>query len=230
MKSSVKYLEWDSNFFNKKIGKITIESEDDISLKEIINYDLIYVFSQNGKLNLNLVDKKIVYLIDDLKNYTIDFTNLELFHVGKNNHHDLLDLALQSGELSRFKLDSNFKNEEYKKLYTEWIKKSISKELATDIIIKKDNEKIIGFASLARKDNRLADISLVAVDADYRGKGIAKEIIKNTIALAKKQGYKKIQVVTQLDNRPANLLYEKAGFEKNNLTYIYHIWNNDTIQ
>lgn len=230
MKSSVKYLEWDSDFFNKKIGKITIDNEDDISLKEIINYDLIYVFSQNGKLNLNLVDKKIVYLIDDLKNYSVDFNNLELFHVGKNNHHDLLDLALQSGELSRFKLDSNFKNEEYKKLYTEWIKKSISKELATDIIIKKDNEKIIGFASLARKDNRLADIGLVAVDADYRGKGIAKEIIKNTIALAKKQGYKKIQVVTQLDNRPANLLYEKTGFEKNNLTYIYHIWNNDTIQ
>lgn len=230
MKSSVKYLEWDSNFFNKKIGEITVESEDEIFEKDIIDYDLLYVFSKNGKLNLNLVDKKITYLINDLSNFPNEIDHLELFQDSQKNHSNLVRLAFQSGEYSRFRLDSNFEKEDYKKLYTEWIRKSISKELATDIVIKRNNGKIVGFATLARKNNELADISLVAVDAAFRGKGLAKEIIENTIKLAKNQGYKKIQVVTQLDNRPANFLYEKVGFKKNSLIFIYHIWNNDTIQ
>lgn len=230
MKSSVKYLEWDSNFFNKKIGEITVESEDEIFEKDIIDYDLLYVFSKNSKLNLNLVDKKITYLINDLSNFPNEIDHLELFQDSQKNRSDLVRLAFQSGEYSRFRLDSNFEKEDYKKLYTEWIRKSISKELATDIVIKRNNGKIVGFATLARENNELADISLVAVDAAFRGKGLAKEIIENTIKLAKNQGYKKIQVVTQLDNRPANFLYEKIGFKKNSLIFIYHIWNNDTIQ
>jgi dTDP-4-amino-4,6-dideoxy-D-galactose acyltransferase len=230
MKNDIKYLEWDSLFFDKKIGQITIERELDILQEDKSKYDLIYVFSKNGELNLNLVDKKVIYLIDDLISYKDEINNIELFQDSQNNHADLLNLALQSGKHSRFKSDSNFKDEDYKKLYTEWIKKSISKDLATDIIIKKSKNKIIGFATLARKTDELADIGLVAVDLAYRGKGLAKEIIMNTLKLAARQGYKKIQVVTQLDNKPANILYEKVGFKKDNLTYIYHIWNNDSIQ
>jgi dTDP-4-amino-4,6-dideoxy-D-galactose acyltransferase len=230
MKNDIKYLEWDSLFFDKKIGQITIERELDILQEDKSKYDLIYVFSKNGELNLNLVDKKVIYLIDDLISYKDEINNIELFQDSQNNHADLLNLALQSGKHSRFKSDSNFKDEDYKKLYTEWIKKSISKDLATDIIIKKSKNKIIGFATLARKTDELADIGLVAVDLAYRGKGLAKEIIMNTLKLAARQGYKKIKVVTQLDNKPANILYEKVGFKKDNLTYIYHIWNNDSIQ
>jgi dTDP-4-amino-4,6-dideoxy-D-galactose acyltransferase len=230
MKNDIKYLEWDSLFFDKKIGQITIERELDILQEDKSKYDLIYVFSKNGELNLNLVDKKVIYLIDDLISYKDEINNIELFQDSQNNHADLLNLALQSGKHSRFKSDSNFKDEDYKKLYTEWIKKSISKDLATDIIIKKSKNKIIGFATLARKTDELADIGLVAVDLAYRGKVLAKEIIMNTLKLAARQGYKKIQVVTQLDNKPANILYEKVGFKKDNLTYIYHIWNNDSIQ
>jgi len=229
MKNGIKYLEWDSLFFDKKIGQITIESELDILQEDKSKYDLIYVFSKNGELNLKLVDKKVIYLIDDLISYKDEINNIELFQDSQNNHADLLNLALQSGKHSRFKSDSNFKDEDYKKLYTEWIKKSISKDLATDIIIKKSKNKIIGFATLARKTDELADIGLVAVDFAYRGRGLAKEIIMNTLKLAASQGYKKIQVVTQLDNKSANILYKKVGFKKDNLSYIYHIWNNDSI-
>src|SRR5690606_2664394 len=135
----------------------------------------------------------------------------------------------QSGEFSRFKVDNNFSNNEYEKLYSEWLIGSINKRLATDIIVKRLDGKIVGFVTLTKKNVELADIGLVAVDSSYRGKGIGKELIFQVISLAKSQGYKKIQVVTQLDNRPANNLYKKCGFKKFSLTFIYHIWNYDTI-
>lgn len=228
--NDIEELKWDSDFFGKKIGKITVQNNDELTNIKLNKYDLIYVFSDNSNLNYKLVDKKIVYIIDDLN--TIENNNtLELTTFDKNidDYNQLLDLTLQSGEFSRFKLDKNFSNGEYEKLYTEWINKSINKELAFDIIIKRLDNKVVGFSTLSKKTNELADISLVAVDSNYRGRGIAKQLIQQCIHLSKEKGFKKIQVVTQLDNNPANILYTHCGFKKDSLTYIYHIWNNDTI-
>ncbi len=226
----VENLCWDSNFFNLKIGKIVWDENENLAIVDNEGYDLIYIFSNNARLNFPLVDKKIVYQINDLHEKELDApNNIEFYQNSDEQYFNLLSLAWQSAEFSRFKLDKNFPENTYKDLYKEWLNKSISKDLATDIIIKTINDKIVGFATLARKSNLLADISLVAVDSSFRGLGIAKELVKNMIALAKQKGYDSIQVVTQLDNLVANNLYKKSGFLEINLTYIYHHWNHDTI-
>lgn len=226
----IKYLEWDSEFFGLSIGSIKIENECDFCPEDAKKFDLVYVFSQNESLNFKLVDQKITYKILDLQTKDIsDFSETQFYSHNDTAYRDLLNLALQSGEYSRFKIDPYFKNSEFVRLYTEWLNKSINKTLASHIIIKKDNEKIVGFATLTKKSQSLADIGLVAVDKDYRGRGIAKEIILKSIILAKSLGYEEIQVVTQLDNIPANILYKKCGFEKHSIINIYHHWNNDTI-
>lgn len=226
----IERLEWDSNFFNLKIGKVTIDNLEDLAQYEMNNFDLIYVFSNSPNLSLNLVDQKIVYEIDlvTLQN-DIEDKEILFYDAKKDNYNDLLDLTLQSGVYSRFKLDPNFRNNEYEKLYKTWIDKSISRELASDIIISKIVSKVVGFTTLAKKSNDLADISLVAVDSNYRGQGIAKKLIHNTLLTAKEREYKKVQVVTQLINEPANNLYIKSGFKRKSLTYIYHIWKHDPI-
>ncbi len=228
MECKIEFLEWDSDFFSKKIGKVIIENSDDLNCNNLTSYDLIYVFSTAPDLNYSLVDKKIVYILYDLNQIAIE-DDPEFFDETSDSYNELLSLTLQSGQYSRFKIDKNFKNNEYEKLYKEWIDGSISKKLATDIIVKRMDGKLVGFVTLTKKSNELADIGLVAVDKHYRGKGIAKDLVSKTIALAKKQGYKQIQVVTQLDNEPANILYKKCGFTQFSLTYIYHIWNHDTI-
>lgn len=234
MEYNIELLEWDSNFFKKRVGRISIDSEG--QLRDVNNrsaYDVIYVFSNNPELKLPLVDSKIVYMINDLQNVqdgTVSSVGvIELYDATKDSYSDLLSLALQSGEYSRFKLDSNFEENEYQKLYKEWLDQSIAKKLATDILVKRINKKVVGFAILAKKTENLADISLVAVDSEFRGRGIAKQLIQEAVALAKLQQYNKIQVVTQLDNNPANKLYKSVGFTEYSLTYIYHIWNYGTI-
>lgn len=225
----IERLKWDSSFFQKEIGKIEISRKEDLSLEEVKAFDLVYVFSQNDDLGFKLMDRKVLYVINDLKKEPFSTIDIEFYDNKNDNYQELLDLTLQSGEYSRFKLDSNFTHNEYVKLYTEWINGSIDKRLATDIIVKRLDGKIVGFSTLSKKEDDMADIGLVAVSRNYRGKGIAKELILNAINLAKIQGYKELQVATQFDNVPANELYKKCGFSQFSLTYIYHIWNHDTI-
>lgn len=227
---SIQKAIWDSDFFGRKIGKLFLNNIEDLDAEELKQYDLVYVFSDNPDLNLKLVDKKIVYLIDDLQKVEqINLSEPEFYDPTTDDYSQLLDLTLQSGVFSRFNIDRNFTNNEYQRLYKEWIDKSITKEIALEIIIKKIDSKIVGFATVTHKSEGIADIGLVAVDDNHRGKGIAKEIISQILEFAKSRHYKKIQVVTQLDNSPANILYTKMGFKKESLTNVYHIWPYDTF-
>ncbi|WP_040473599.1 GNAT family N-acetyltransferase [Flavobacterium frigoris] len=234
----IEKLDWDSQFFKLKIGRCTINQNDKYCLNQFRyisqEYDLVYIFSQLNNLDFKLMDKKVVYINEDISgflsiNKDANVNKIEYYQHNRKNYDDILDLTLQSGEYSRFNIDENFRNNEYSKLYKEWIDNSINKKLAQEIIVKYLDNKVVGFATLSKKDDQLADISLVAVDKNYRGKGIAKEIILNTIIEAKKRGFNKIQVVTQVDNLPANGLYLATGFKEKSLTNIYHHWNHDTI-
>lgn len=148
----IEYIKWDSSFFKMKVGKIIVEKQDFFFAENIADYDLIYVFSNRADLQFNLVDRKVVYLIDNLQDLNIDnIFSAEFYNADKDNYADILNLTLQSGVYSRFKKDANFKNNEYQKLYTEWINKSISKEIASDIIVKRESGGIIGFATISQK-------------------------------------------------------------------------------
>lgn len=226
----IKHLEWDSDFFELSVGSIHIEDEDDFLKEELNKYDLVYIFSQNENLNFKLTDRKVTYKLRGLqKKETPNFIEIDYYCHNETAYEELLNLALQSGEYSRFKIDSAFNNNDFVRLYTEWINNSINKTLASHIIIKKQDKKIVGFATLSKKNETLADIGLVAVDENYRGQGIAKELILKTISVAKSIGYDDMQVVTQLDNIPANILYKKFGFKEDSIINIYHYWNHDTI-
>lgn len=228
-------LQWDSEFFNLNIGMIDIVGSKEFDFNKMKalskNYNLVYIFCDEEIRELTEVDKKEIFILDSLpkKNDLIYQQEIEYFSLNKHSYEDLLELTLQSGIYSRYKIDKNFKNNEYEKLYKEWIDKSITKELAIDIIVTLINNKIVGFTTLDKKTSQLADIGLVAVDKNHRGKGIAKELINKTIIRARELGFKKIQVVTQNQNKPARSLYKAAGFKSIKLTYVYHFWNYDTI-
>ncbi|MGV8915081.1 MAG: GNAT family N-acetyltransferase [Kaistella sp.] len=230
----IERLEWDSTFFNLKIGKIDVENPNTFDINSLPTlakgYDLLYIFSDKEIDGLKIVDKKEVFVLENIKhNRRTIYIGMEPFSVEKHSYKELLNLTLQSGIYSRFKTDENFKNNEYEKLYTEWINKSITKELASEIIVKIINKKIVAFATLSKKTNHLADIGLVAVDEKYRGQGIAKDLINSTILKAQQLGFKDIQVITQNINIPARNLYHSTGFRSKKTTNIYHFWNYDTI-
>jgi dTDP-4-amino-4,6-dideoxy-D-galactose acyltransferase len=229
------HLTWDSDFFGKKIGKITISDENKTTLGNELanayaeNYALMYVFAEKGieisdeileKFNGKLVDKKIIYTsnIEDL--HTKYFVNISEF--SENQANILYDLAYLSGNYSRFRLDERLGIDNFKRLYREWIDKSVSHEIARKIFVYTEAE-IKGMITLGVKD-KTATIGLLAVDESLQGRGVGLSLINACVTYCKIEQIEFLDVPTQLDNEQACRFYEKCGFQAKSVQNIYHFW------
>ena len=230
----IEYLGWDSDFFQKKIGKVDITDESinlsrDIEVAYNEGYSLLYAFGaceidlneyKSVVREANLVDKKVIYKIDlqDKQfesNYLRDVTCDEV-------SADFENLAYESGKYSRFYLDKNFESHDFRRLYYSWIQKSLSKQIADRVFIIEDNEHVVGMVTL--KIAETAQIGLIAVSAGMQGKGYGKLLINECLAEAVKHHCSYLIVPTQYDNRQACNFYEKCGFSIQSITNVYHFW------
>lgn len=228
-------LIWDSNFFKLNVYKIKNTNNVDELIEVLlilkkIGANLIYYsstsplieFNDISKIyDVNFVDRKMTYSkkIDEKSFYNPFITGYKKDYPEK----DLLNLAVQSGVYSRFNLDKRIGITNYENLYKEWIINSVNKKFAKEVLVYYDEDIIAGFATLGEK-NSIADIGIIAVNSNYRGKGIGKSLIHSSENWFLNKDYKNIQVVTQGDNIPACKLYESCGYKVSRLEYFYHFW------
>jgi dTDP-4-amino-4,6-dideoxy-D-galactose acyltransferase len=234
----IKRLDWDSDFFGFEVGSCEINEQEIFDyndfLKESGKYKLIYVFSDMDLecSSFKLVDRKITFQ-QELRHLEITErptkSRIVSFDSNKHDMSQMINLALLSGVNSRFNIDSNFKNGEYEKLYTEWILKSINGDLAQDVLIFTQHDKILGFITLNLKSDLIAEIGLLAVAEQARGEGLGTELVLEAIHKARLTNRSHIQVVTQADNLPAMALYQKSKFNIIHKKNIYHHWKYDTV-
>jgi dTDP-4-amino-4,6-dideoxy-D-galactose acyltransferase len=231
-------LEWDSQFFGYKIVGIKAFELELNRLNNIIkelsekDIKLAYCFAAPEDKTSNdsfnhvsglLVDEKITYFtrISDLRSFPIS-NNIIPYDL-RYASEKLKSLALQSGVYSRFKIDPDFRNNEFEKLYLEWIEKSVSKILSTAVLIYKEDQEILGFVTLALHNNT-GSIGLIAVDEKQRGKAIGKKLVNAALLYFKEKKITELEVVTQKANIMACRFYESCGFEIKNIVNIYHLW------
>lgn len=234
--NSFEYLTWDSAFFGYKVVRVVINSEDPGSYKQTLkrleeeHVRLTYIFVSPEDTRMNtmikesggkLVDKKITFCKTSTRHS--EFRNEILEYTGNGKEKELSELALQAGKYSRFQIDPNFKDNEYERLYRKWLENSLNGSIAFKIIIAKTKEHISGLITLGDKSD-FADIGLLAVDKAYNGMGIGKELVYYADNEVYLENFKKIKVVTQLDNERACILYKKCGFNIESITNIYHMW------
>ena len=229
----INFLEWDSDFFGYKVGEVNSVSNQlagDIAIAKREKYKLLYFKVDPKNIILNqecirnnglLVDEKVTYF-RDVPIFESQNNQTELYNDIYSNEK-LTNLALQSGVYSRFKVDSNFKDNEFEKLYTTWIEKSVSKQISKELIIQKKDDIVIGLLTLGIKNER-ADIGLLAVDEFYRGNNIGLNLVRRAFQESHKLKMTYIQVVTQKSNKIACLFYEKMGFTIDSVENIYHFW------
>ncbi|MCT4664349.1 MAG: GNAT family N-acetyltransferase [Flavobacteriales bacterium] len=233
----IKKLEWDSEFFRYKVGFIRAETSCMFEINEALNtildenYKLCYLasseemdFSQfdHKDLEIKFVDRKVTYLktVDSLKTINPAVTSIEQF--GPNDR--ILNIAIQSGEYSRFNVDKNIEEGKFEELYQLWIQNSINRELAFDVLGFQAQGGLAGFVTLKETKGR-ADIGLIAVDGLYRGQGIGKSLMSSAEKWVDNLGFKELQVVTQGENIPACKFYESCGYQLEQTQYYYHVWN-----
>jgi len=236
-KITIDHLSWDSDFFGIKVAKITLESCDNIPLEETINrlkkegYKLIYAFSnpndgQSNRSVLNnkgiLVDEKVTYYRKITKNKIAFPDNIEKYNSGIPDER-LYGLCLKSGEYSRFKKDHNFASHLFVKLYYAWIENSVSRKIADEVLIYREQQDIVGFVTLKHHKYK-SQIGLIAVDDKYQRRSIGMLLITACSAICNEEDTRWLEVITQRDNLGACRFYEKCGFILMKVENIYHIW------
>jgi dTDP-4-amino-4,6-dideoxy-D-galactose acyltransferase len=237
MRTSYEILEWDTRFFGYKVASIHASKLDPDDLKRILpelaenEIKLAYCFVNpddivSSKTIINasgiLVDEKVTYFINGFREHRLVDSNIRSYSLTYPTEK-LKILALQSGLYSRFKVDPNFKNNEFEKLYEQWIVNSVKKITANECLVYFDGEVEKGFITLAIKEDT-GSIGLIAVDEMERGKSIGRKLLNASFDYFSKRNIDRVEVVTQKANESACVFYEKLGFEVKNIINIYHLW------
>jgi len=231
-------LDWDTDFFGMVVARITEPTLNEQELADILfelkakNAALVYwpsnrEFQKDAikRLGGNLVDKKTTFVMDfgSLNFEEIISTDIVEFYTESMSHKEIEDLAIQSGEYSRFAVDRNIPRDKFVALYSIWINRSLRKEIAEEVLVIREGERVVGMVTLGNKNGR-GDIGLIAVDKDHRAKKYGEKLVRAAQHWFVKNGYEFGQVVTQGMNLPACNLYKKCGYSVENEEYFYHFW------
>jgi dTDP-4-amino-4,6-dideoxy-D-galactose acyltransferase len=222
----IKRLDWDSDFFGYEIGEIIFKNN--INLKDSEKFELLVIKSNNdfelvldGFKN-NFSETKIIF---EKELSLIHTENINIYSIDEIDYdrNELYELAYESGKHSRFILDKNFKTENFKKLYRKWVDNSISKEIAEDVIVYKEDNQTIGFVTY-KTDQDYGIIGLIAVSSAHQGKGIGNRLLTYVENILYSKGIKKLIIPTQLSNNTACNFYKKQNYTIQKTQIIKHYW------
>ena len=229
-------VEWDTSFFGFPITlfvceRLTEENIQNIEHELMLHKKaLCYVVSKEKVKNglhydLHPMPAKISYykvLCKSDAKYLYHPNISSLFEQNAINEQ-LLELAFLSGQHSRFMVDKNFSDQDFKRLYKEWLERSLTREIADEFYVYKNDKKLLGFVTLKFKKT-FAEIGLIAVSQLAQGKGVGSLLINFAVSAAARKNYKRIHVSTQDNNHQACAFYEKNGFIFDEINYYSHFW------
>ena len=133
-------------------------------------------------------------------------------------------LAWQSGEHSRFRHDPEFAPGVFERLYSHWLRASLSGELARAVLAwQAPGCRPAGLLTLQAHGGQ-ASIGLLAVQAGQRGQGRGRALVAAARQMAQDWGCEKLRVATQLDNARACRFYSSVGFAIEHQENVYHLW------
>lgn len=243
MTLGIKRLDWDSDFFGFGVGRLSQSIASRSSLAQLLNkaaeekIRLLYGQcnfddDKNHAIAINLggryVDAKRIYSISLLDSgWKSDNTPVVYAKNSICSLRQLRPLAWQSAQFSRYRLDPDMPFGSWRRLYSAYIKNSLNGQIADAVLIEYEpgdtEERIIGMISVSYAD-QIAKIGLLSVDERWRGKGVARRMLRATESLCRSLGCIQINVTTQGANLPACLTYESAGYSIVDEQHIFHFW------
>ena len=231
-------LEWDSHFFNLEIAEMHLINAHNESIKDnaLLKYDLIVLKNTNDrgiKINnfLKSFNEVKITFLKELEENTIK-DSIEVLDTDSHPMPEdtFYDLAFESGQHSRFKLDTNIKKSYFRELYRTWVKNSLNKSFADKVLYIKNDKEIIGFVTIKLNADD-ASIGLIAISNKHQGKGLGNVLLKSAENFCINNGRYYLKIPTQKKNIQACKFYHKNGYTIDEQLYITHFWNlnNDPV-
>jgi len=217
--SNAHYLSWDSEFFGVQTAIIQSRQLDAGSLSQLLEslwssgMELVYWaadpdYSESSNAALVCdglhVDTKIVYgkkVIVAAEQAPSEHI-FEDYDVLSDYDADLEEIAADCGQFSRFQFDPRISEERRFELYRTWIRNSINRSIADNVIVAKTQGKISGLVTVVG-DSGTGSIGLLGVGKAYRGRGVGSVLINAAMKWFAMTGCPRATVVTQARNRAA---------------------------
>ena len=143
--------------------------------------------------------------------------------VAEGDRVRLHDLALQSGEQSRFRLDPAIPEERWASLYRLWMDESLAGAKADAVLVRRREGAIAGMITVSA-DASNGEIGLFGVAAEARGQGVGSALLADAMRWFAANGCATARVATQGENRVARAVYQRAGFGLQRLVNVFHFW------
>jgi len=230
----IERLDWDSAFFGFETGLIqeSPKLNSDIIQAKNEHYKLLYLFGNENftvkpdltaTYDIQLVDRKVLYQMY-LQKKVIPKTDATISEFKETKPTKALyDLAYESGQFSRFKLDAHFEHGAFERMYNSWMEQSVNNQLADYIFVSTYDNETTGMVTLKIKEN-IAHIGLLAISSTQQGKGIGRKLINRCLKTAIENECSTLEVPTQAANKQACGFYESCGFSVKSIKNIYHLW------
>jgi len=238
----IQYLNWDTEFFGLKIGKIEIFDENNFDpekfKKQALDekYELVYAFKYGEMLPMQKISNASLELVDIMLSMSKKFDKADFIDIpydfrnelSKGELEDCYYIAEQTSIVSRFYNEPKIGPIKTKELYRRWIDNALNKSYSDGLFILKEHHKVVGF-NLIKTDEteKIGYCSLIGVNPKTKGQGIGKKLwLQSCGYWSNEKQINNCKVPFSFKNSQSFNFHLKIGFNKIEETkYIYHFRN-----
>lgn len=229
------YLDWDSKFFHRRIGRLERPRLDEQILAQALEWaqlnhiDCLYFLADaNDPQTACLAQNNEFFAVDVRLTFGRQVPaepGAKASGVRPAREDDLPALraiAAKSHSDTRFYFDHHFDRSCCDQLYETWIENSLHGFAQAVLVVERETAPV-GYVTL-HKRNGEAQIGLIAVAPGHQGAGLGRLLVEQSLEWARQQAAGKMKVVTQGRNVPAQRLYQRCGFLTDSFEMWYHRW------
>lgn len=239
---NITFLEWDSNFFGKKIADLAIPkgavdmarlkayvADEAIQLVQacvdIRDQEDICVLEDNG---FHFVDMRVLLNLAVVQNISADM-DMSVFKRATLQDMPMLERAGRGifTEHSRYSRQKLFDTVRVDDFYVTWIENAIKAQHDDMCYMLQAEDDVLGFVTLRHVSSKTLRIGLIGVAKDYQHKGIGRQLLQFVKFYANDHGFSAVKVVTEGKNLDALRFYLRHGWEISELKSWYYLEGGD---
>jgi dTDP-4-amino-4,6-dideoxy-D-galactose acyltransferase len=240
-----RFLEWDSEFFGKRIARLHGTRLDQNKIHEVLDWcrsrsiDCLYFLADSDDPPTIWLAEEHHFRLVEVR-YTLERsltdwdpasrphgeTDVLIRDVRAEDIPFIQEIASTSYVDSRFYFDPNFSQENWSRYYSTWAKKSCEggADLALVAII---GSELVGYITgLIDREKNEAIYELTGVRESVRRSGVGQELFRSGLDWFVEHGIPRIWVATQGRNIVTQRMIQRNGFLSKSCQLYYHKWLN----
>lgn len=231
-------LEWDSDFFGRRIGRVESRKMDAEAIGQVRTFaraedvECLYFLVDAGDSESIRTAEAAGFRCADVRvtrERSLDRVSSEMPSGVESFQEDdlaaLQAIARSSHGASRFYYDLEFPRERCDALYEKWISNACASDPESVLVVRRAG-RAVGYLACDTDSSTMGTIGLVAVAESERGQQIGESLVQGSLAWFVNHDCERVRVVSQARNLASARLYERLGFRTTAVEHWYHLWMN----